>query len=257
MPMEIHSRICFFNRHSTEHNTFKPHSHDCYEIVYFLSGNGSAVINGQSFPFYENSYCIIAPHSEHVENINESGEILFVGFEYDNSAYEICEGMYYKGGSRIYDLIDDIMREYKDQYVGYDDAAKSLLDIMILQMSRNHQMERPRCVQLDYIKEYIAEHYWQKINFRQLSQMSGYSYDYFRHVFKKAYSVSPQEYLINIRIEKSCRLLCETKLSCTEISYMCGFSCSTQMSAMFKERFGKSPMEIRKADLYKNQTDIL
>ncbi len=85
MPMETHSRICFFNRHSTENNTFKPHSHDCYEIVYFLSGNGTAVINRQSFPFYENSYCIIAPHSEHVENLNESGEILFVDLEYYNN----------------------------------------------------------------------------------------------------------------------------------------------------------------------------
>ena len=35
---------------------------------------------------------------------------------------------------------------------------------------------------------------------RFFSEQSGYSYDYFRHIFKSRFKVSPQEYLIDIRL---------------------------------------------------------
>ncbi len=38
--MELHTEICFLNRHNTKNNPFKLHSHTCYEIVYFIAGKG-------------------------------------------------------------------------------------------------------------------------------------------------------------------------------------------------------------------------
>jgi AraC-like DNA-binding protein len=81
-----------------------------------------------------------------------------------------------------------------------------------------------------------------------LSALTGYSYDYFRHIFKVAYGISPQDYLINVRLEQAKSMLHNTALSCTQIAISCGFSNSGQMSVMIKRRYGKSPLALRKAD---------
>ena len=88
----------------------------------------------------------------------------------------------------------------------------------------------------------------QKINFGQLAKISGYNYDYFRHIFKQRFGISPQDYLIEVRLENAKRLLKGTKLTCTEIAYNCGFSSSAQMSLLFKRKFGVSPLAYKKAD---------
>ena len=98
---------------------------------------------------------------------------------------------------------------------------------------------------MEYIKNYIEQHFDQKLDFKELAHMSGYSSDYFRHLFRAHFGVSPQEYMIDARLQKAKALLEEGHLSCTEVSYKCGFSNSAQLSTMFKKKFGCSPSAVR------------
>ena len=78
--------------------------------------------------------------------------------------------------------------------------------------------------------------------------MSGYSYDYFRHYFKKQYGMSPQSYLINVRLENAYSMLSSTPdISITEVAISCGFSDSSQFSVMFSRHFGTSPKKFQKS----------
>lgn len=65
-------------------------------------------------------------------------------------------------------------------------------------------------------------------------------------VFKKAYGVSPKEYIDNFRFEKACALLKYSESSIKEIAYLCGFHKHDYFSGVFRKRFGSTPSEWRK-----------
>lgn len=238
------NKICFLNRHTTEGNDFKIHSHSCYEIIYFLSG-GKIIIDGQPYPVTKNSCCIIPPHTVHNEILDIGGEIIFIGFEGKDEPF-FSKDRIIKDADDLRPSFDRIMEEYSEQNYGYEAAAEALLELLLITYVRISGKEGRKCKDIDYIKSYIEQYYNQKICFAELAALSGYSYDYFRYVFKQNFGCSPQNYLINIRLERARRLLCTTELSCTEIAYNCGFSTSAQMTSMIKDKFGETPKEIKK-----------
>ena len=240
-------KIRFLNRHNTKTNSFKLQSHKCYEIVYFLSGSGKTLIGGRSHDIKEDCICLVAPNSEHIEYIDGYGEILFIGFDYSGEL-PLREGVYASSDKNCLRLMGEIFSEYKSQKTGFLTAAESMLSLLLISVIRGSDSEAKPCKDLFYIKDYIEQHFDQKINFKELSLLTGYSYDHFRHIFKSRFKVSPQEYLIDIRLEKSKILLLESKLSCTDIAYRCGFSSSIQFSQMFKSRFGVSPTAYKITD---------
>lgn len=90
------------------------------------------------------------------------------------------------------------------------------------------------------------EYYNQPIDFNQLAKLSGYSLDYFRHLFSQKMGMSPKQFQINMRLEKAVELLSDQQKSCTEIASFCGFSTSAQFSKMFLEKYGISPNQFRR-----------
>jgi len=239
----LKNRIYFLNRHTTANNEFKTHSHNCYEIIYFLSG-GKIAINGLLYPVKKDTCCIIAPNTEHKEILDNDGEIIFIGFE--SAEPNFPKKQIDEADPSIRLLFEKIIEEYSGQNYGYEAAAEALLELLLITYVRICGKEGKKCKDIDYIKVYIEQYYNQKINFFELAKLSGYTYDYFRFLFKQKFGCSPQNYMITIRLKNAKQLLETTNLSCTEIAYNCGFSTSAQMTTMIKNRFGKTPKEIKK-----------
>lgn len=254
--MDPKSKICFLSKHNTKNDAFKMHTHGCYELVYFLTGGGISIINGKSHPVSANCCCVIPPQTEHVEKMDGYGEIMFVGFQCDAVDEWLPEGVYANNPAERRTLFEGIFAEYKNQEPGFQAAADALLNLFLIAVARSSQTDERKCKDLHYIKTYIEQHADQKIRFKELAQLSGYSCDYFRHIFKQRFGIAPQEYLIDIRLRNARKMLEQTDLSCTEIAYQCGFSNSAQMSSMFKMKYGKSPVRYRISDLYKTTHDL-
>lgn len=243
--MIVDTKICFLNKHNTKSNNFKLHVHNCYEVIYFAAGSGKVFINGKSYNASIGSYYIIPPYAEHVEKFEGYGEVLFIGFEYDSPNYILPEGNNYTDKAIAKSYFSYIFDEFKRQEDGFEQATEYLLRLFLISLLRNASTKYVKCKDLNYIKAYIEQYADQKINFRELASLSGYSYDYFRHIFKHKFGLSPQEYMINIRLNNAKHLLEDTSLSCTEIAYRCGFSNSPQMTTMFKAKFKVTPLAFR------------
>ena len=97
-----------------------------------------------------------------------------------------------------------------------------------------------------YIYKYIDENFIQDIDIQTLAEMSGYSYDYFRHLFKEESGVSPKNYIIDKRINFAKKLLTESENTISEVAQKSGFSNGPQFTVIFKDRTGLSPMQFRK-----------
>lgn len=243
---ERKNRICFLNRHSTENNEFRMHSHSCYEIIYFLSC-GKITVDSISCSVTENTCCIIPPCTEHTEFLDGCGEIIFIGFEWPE-CLPYTKIKIDKNDKSLLMLFEKAIEEYTRQNFGYKVFAEALLDLLLITYTRISGKEGEKCKDFDYIRNYIEDYYNQKINFSELAKLSGYSYDYFRYMFKKKFGCSPQNYLINVRLDNACKQLKNTNLTCTEIAYNCGFSTSAQMSSMMKAKFKMTPKQLKNTD---------
>ena len=71
-------------------------------------------------------------------------------------------------------------------------------------------------------------------------------YSWFRKNFKNYTGMAPGQYLIQIKIEKSKELLCDTSKSIKEIAYELKFDNNFYFSKLFKEKTGLTPAQFRK-----------
>jgi AraC-like DNA-binding protein len=73
------------------------------------------------------------------------------------------------------------------------------------------------------------------------------SYSKFRQAFKETTGFSPNQYYLNIRLNKAKELLTATALSINEIAYHTGFESIFYFSKLFKKKNGISPSDYRNA----------
>lgn len=89
-------------------------------------------------------------------------------------------------------------------------------------------------------------------NFIENSEMSDNSVEQLAHefklsrisvyrIFKAAFNISPKKFIDNMRFEKACQLLSNSRMNMTEIAEKCGFSSLGNFSSAFKKHTGMSP----------------
>jgi transcriptional regulator GlxA family with amidase domain len=83
------------------------------------------------------------------------------------------------------------------------------------------------------------------IGIGQLLEEIPMSYSKFRQAFKKATGLSPNQYYLDIRLNKAKELLTSTSLSVNEIAYHTGFESIFYFSKLFKKRNGVPPKDYR------------
>ena len=97
----------------------------------------------------------------------------------------------------------------------------------------------------EYIINYIKENYHEKMILSNCAKQLHLSYDYFQHKFKKITGYSPQQFLVKQRLLASEKMLRNSELNCTEITYRCGFSTPAQFSSLFKREYNLTPLQFR------------
>ena len=80
----------------------------------------------------------------------------------------------------------------------------------------------------------------------EIAKMCNVSQNYFCRLFKAYSGMTPQEYILNTKIEKAKVLLNETSLSVYEVSLQCGFQDSSYFCRLFKKKTGVSPKIFKK-----------
>ncbi|ANB75629.1 AraC family transcriptional regulator [Paraburkholderia phytofirmans OLGA172] len=63
--------------------------------------------------------------------------------------------------------------------------------------------------------------------------------------FKIEMGITPSEYLLHIRLHKSCDLLAETNLPVDEVARRCGIGCGARLSKLFRQHLATTPSQYR------------
>ncbi|PHV72254.1 hypothetical protein CS063_01905 [Sporanaerobium hydrogeniformans] len=126
----------------------------------------------------------------------------------------------------------------------YEDF-KSHFGELILELSASPLQENLIDTIAD-IKTYIDNHFTEQLSLDSISKKFHVSSSYFSVLFKKNYAISPNEYIINKRIEKAKNLLLIfPPLSIKNISNMVGYTDPYYFSRLFKMTSGMTPSNYR------------
>lgn len=94
--------------------------------------------------------------------------------------------------------------------------------------------------------EYIDINYTGGISVSSVASILGISRSYLRNIFYEAYGISPQQYIMSMRIDHAKELLSQTPLSISAVAEACGYLDVLQFSKIFKKHTGESPRNFRK-----------
>ena len=92
---------------------------------------------------------------------------------------------------------------------------------------------------------FIAQNYSRAITVEDMARRCNLDRSYFGKVFRDVLGQSPQEFLIQYRMEKAAELLKITDLSVGEISRQVGYPNQLHFSRAFKNFYGISPRTYR------------
>jgi AraC-like DNA-binding protein len=111
----------------------------------------------------------------------------------------------------------------------------------------NTEKDYPSSVYVKYAVDYMVSHRKEKIKIDDIAKTIGISRGYLTGSFKKELGVSPQEYLINFRMEYAASLIRKTSSPIGDIAAEVGYNDAMAFSKVFKQKFHMSPTSFRMA----------
>jgi YesN/AraC family two-component response regulator len=93
--------------------------------------------------------------------------------------------------------------------------------------------------------QYIDTNITEKLEIMQLAQMTKWKSQYFQRLFTKYMGITPYQYILNKKIEKTKVLLVETDIRTRQISFEMGFVSHSNFCSNFKKITNKTPQQYR------------
>ena len=95
------------------------------------------------------------------------------------------------------------------------------------------------------IREYIDHNIEQRISVDLLAGLANLSVCYFVRAFKQSMGVTPHDYLIRQRVERTKQLLSDTDIPLSQIALAAGFADQSHFARRFRRHVGMSPRDYR------------
>jgi len=148
--------------------------------------------------------------------------------------------------------VDGIMQYFYNQHI----VSKEILEIktkeiLLLLLSSKKATEIALLLehfvnkQTADFKKVIETHLLSEITLDELSQLCNMSLSTFKRHFKKIYNTTPNEYIIDKRLENSKKILATSEQSIDSVALLSGFKTTSHFSRKFKEKYNIPPSQYK------------
>lgn len=264
---------------SIQQGDISMHVHEFFELAYVTGGTAIHTLNGEETNVKEGDYFIIDYGSWHGYSMNNNLSIInclflpemiddsLMGCESFERLMQICliryskqyygqtavNRIFHDNDGRVRQLLIGMQEEYQTKLTGYDEIFRcKILEVLILTMRQIIQERKSKSlakVQSTAVLEairFIDTHYRDKSILSQFCKTYHYSLQYMSRRFKEETGITANEYLQNVRIEKSCDLLIGSNLPIQEIACQVGYEDTKYFNKVFRKKVKMSPGEYRR-----------
>ena len=172
--------------------------------------------------------------------------IHFINYTYNKNSK--IEKLTVENGDYAEEIVQKMYDVWKEKKQGYRYKCMSLLYELLYFLNRQEEKKKidrlSHDLRIKKAVDYIHGNFRaEQIDVSFLAEMCAVSETYFRKLFKRIYSVSPKQYIINLRLETAVQLLQSQLYSVNEVSEKSGFTDSKYFAKLFKKRYGHTPRE--------------
>lgn len=139
-------------------------------------------------------------------------------------------------------LFRDILEIWNKKEIGYKYRCSAVLYEIFAECHAQNYVSESRNSKIRNSVEYLLKNYKKSdLSIKEIADKSFISEVYFRKLFKEEYGVSPQKYIIGLRIQSAAGLISVGYYSLEEIAYLSGYNDYKYFSVEFKKIMGVSP----------------
>lgn len=235
---DINPLVCGWQSCPSGHE-FGPAIRTYYLLHYVLSGKGVFQDKSGSYTVKEGQLFIINPFETTFYKADDKDpwSYIWIGFE---CGIELPEAL--KTSVTDAKNCEHIFTSLKNMSA-VEKGRETLLCSKIFELFSLLSSGSPKSDNrtLEYIlkaKNYIDSKYAEEISISQLSRYLGLERSYFSHLFTQHIGVSPQRYLVDLRLTRAAELISSYGYSPSAAAMSCGYKDIVNFSRMFKRRFG-------------------
>ena len=241
--------------------TVEDHQQQMFELTYIVSGKGTVVTDGRSYPVEENSVFINSPGQRHSICADRGTPLYFcyIGFSFVGS-YNVDLGLerFYRSWNGTMPLSDKYLlvlflralEELRTKDDGYLAMAGIYIEEIVMQVYRcRTEHGTARAAELRAgdaafaVTRYVDRRFRDIDDIRELAGQLGYSYTYLAHVFKERTGMTIGAYIISKKMEEAKWLLRTGRLSVSQLATRLRYQSVQSFSNGFKKAVGISPAE--------------
>lgn len=252
----------------------REHANDFYTVILFTKGQGSIVINNETFSVQPQTLCIIAPNQLHsFEGVADMEGILFFFcqdfyveefsfvrllnvFSYTSyTASDVCIPCIHLS-EKEYSSVNSILISIEGEYESYTHSnnsaiiIRSLLNIMLLKLTELYEAKSGQSNHNDSIIIHTLSHLVESYFIKE-QQLSFYtsafniSESQLNDICNKHFNSGLKKILQNRLMQEARKLLLSSELSVSEIAFKLNFEDNSYFCKVFKSKTGITPKRFR------------
>lgn len=253
------------------------HSHPEFQLFVVLKGHGTRFVADSVTHFKEGDMVFTGPHVPHMwrsdhsyfdgsEDLESRGMVIYFHenllgkglLEKDEALkvrhlfQEASRGIEIKGDTNA-----EVTRLMKKLYEA--DGFKGIIILLnILHLISNSMEIRPigslwyrnkystsDTERMNLVQNYVMEHFREKISLDNVAAIASMKPSSFSRYFRSRANKTFSDFLSEIRIRYSCKLLRETNAPIVEVCYQSGFNTLSNFNKQFKEVNSRTPRQYR------------
>ncbi len=218
------------------------HSHDYHQLILPIKGELEIDINRHSGVVTNNKAALVSAEKEH--GFSSQSENSFVVANIPQSLAPEFERL------PEFITLDPSLSQYViflhqqlKQGAGQSEQQMLLLLIQLLQEKHGEKLKIDKRIDAAHI--YLEQHFDKNISLEKLGIIANLSPRQLSELFKQQFSMTPQQYLIEKRMQVAWQLLKNSRQSIQQVSETIGYSNLSAFSHRFKKHFNVSPSYFR------------
>lgn len=241
---------------------FGPGQREDYIIHFICGGKGCYEAGGRTYELGSGDFFVIYPDTEIYYRADSEypWDYLWVGFQGVKAATYLKQAGidpehltgHFHDSSFILTCIQQMMLARTLTYYNELKRQAALLQILATLIEFHHetltddeQNDYPYRIYLQQAIDYMNEHLRENIKISEVASYIGIDRSYLSGIFKNTLEISPQEYLMTLRMNRAADLLKNSTEKISTIAADVGYNDPLTFSKMFKRFKGMSPSEWR------------
>ncbi len=227
-----------------------------FELDFIISSNGASFVNGKRHELRPGTVIFAKPGATRKSILHF--KCYYIHFESDEASEfygplcSVPDCLRIIDPNKFQQIFEELITHSasNEPYSEWFISAKlcELFYLLCRGATINTDDRRETSEAINLAVKYIDENYGGDVSLSALSRLTGYSPNYLHSLFTRIMGVTPQKYILSVRILNAKKQLAVTDKSLAEIAYDCGFSSQSYFNMQFKAATLLTPKEYRKVN---------